>query len=65
METKPKRSRIKLIAGIIVGGAIASVLGLALAPKKTRKAIKDGAKDLIDKGREIKDLIEGSGKNDR
>jgi gas vesicle protein len=65
VEDQPKKSRVKLIAGIIVGGAIASVLGLALAPKKTRKAIKDKAKEVFDKGMEIKDLIEGSGKNDK
>lgn len=36
----------KLLAGIVIGGAIASVLGLHLAPKKTKKAIKNKAKKV-------------------
>jgi len=41
----------KLVVGAIIGGAIGSVLGLTLAPKegkKTRKAIAEKSKELID-----------------
>jgi len=41
----------KLVMGAILGGAIGSVVGLSLAPKKgeeTRKIVKDKAKEIID-----------------
>jgi len=44
-----------LIMGVILGGAVGSVLGLALAPKKgadTRKFIKKKGEEIIDKGKE-------------
>ncbi|MFH0776756.1 MAG: YtxH domain-containing protein [Patescibacteria group bacterium] len=39
----------KLLAGLIIGGAIASVLGLHLAPKKTKTALKQKAKKVWDR----------------
>jgi gas vesicle protein len=39
----PKKKKSKLLAGLIIGGAIGSVLGLAFAPKK----FKEKAKRLI------------------
>lgn len=44
-----------LVTGVIIGGAIGSVLGLTLAPRKgseTRKIIKDKGEELIGKGKE-------------
>lgn len=46
----------RLVMGIILGGAIGSVLGLTLAPRKgeeTRQIIKDKSKELIEKGKEV------------
>ncbi len=39
----------KLLAGLVIGGAIASVLGLRLAPKKTKRALKKRAQQLLEK----------------
>lgn len=39
----------RLLTGLVIGGAIASVLGLHLAPKKTKKALKEKAKKLLEK----------------
>ncbi len=44
-----------LVTGVIIGGAIGSVLGLTLAPRKgseTRKMITDKGEELINKGKE-------------
>jgi len=38
----------KLIAGLVIGGAIASVLGLHLTPKKTKKALKLKARKVLE-----------------
>lgn len=46
----------RLIMGVILGGAIGSVLGLTLAPregKETRKIIKEKGQELIEKGKEV------------
>lgn len=46
----------KLIMGVILGGAIGSVLGLTLAPRKgkeTREIIKQKSAELIEKGKEV------------
>lgn len=46
----------KIVMGAIIGGAIGSVLGMGLAPKKgkeTRKALKNAAKSLVEKGRQF------------
>jgi len=39
----------KILTGLIIGGAIASVLGLHLTPKKTKTAIKKKAKKIWEK----------------
>ncbi|MFH0834034.1 MAG: hypothetical protein V2A63_01430 [Patescibacteria group bacterium] len=39
----------KILTGLIIGGAIASVLGLHLAPKKTKTALKKKAKKIWEK----------------
>lgn len=46
----------RLVMGIILGGAIGSVLGLTLAPKKgkeTRAIIKQKGQDILEKGKYI------------
>jgi len=46
----------KLVMGIILGGAIGSVVGLTLAPRKgkeTRAIIKEKGEALIEKGKEV------------
>lgn len=45
---------LKVLTGVIVGGAIGSILGLTLAPRKgkdTRKAIRDKSLDMFLKGK--------------
>lgn len=58
MEEPKKRGRFidKLILGAIIGGAIGSVLGLTLAPKKgkeTRDLLKEKGKEVYRKGKDI------------
>jgi gas vesicle protein len=51
---KPKRLR-DIFAGIAIGGAIGSILGITLAPKKgeeTRKIIKDASHSIYQKGKD-------------
>ena len=46
----------RLIMGVILGGAVGSVLGLTLAPRKgkeTRQIIKEKSQDLLEKGKEV------------
>lgn len=46
----------RLVMGIILGGAIGSVLGLTLAPRKgkeTREIIKQKGHKLFEKGKEV------------
>ena len=65
-DEKKKGSAIdKVVMGMIIGGAIGSVLGLSFAPKKgeeTRKIIKEKGKEIlqkgIEKGKEIKAMID-------
>ena len=45
-----------LIMGVILGGAVGSVLGLTLAPRKgkeTREIIKQKGEELLEKGKEV------------
>ena len=52
----------KLLAGILIGGAVGSILGLALAPhdgKKNRKIMAEKAEEAAKLGQKI---IEESGK---
>jgi gas vesicle protein len=57
-ETGKKHSKIdKLIMGAIVGGAVGSVIGMSIAPKKgsdTRGILAQKGKDLLKKGQEMK-----------
>lgn len=57
MNNTPKKSNTgKIIAGLVIGGALGSLLGLVLAPhegKKTRKLLKEKASDALEKGKEI------------
>ncbi|MEK7528802.1 MAG: YtxH domain-containing protein [Patescibacteria group bacterium] len=72
-EKKEKSSTVdRLVMGVIIGGAIGSVVGMAFAPlkgKDTRKIIHEKGKEYIDKGREVSSKIreqlaapEGKGK---
>lgn len=49
----------KVLTGVIIGGAIGSILGLTLAPRKgqeTRKAIRDKSLEMFLKGKaELRD----------
>ncbi len=52
MEEKKKKKGglLKILTGMVVGGAVGSILGLTLAPRKgkeTRKAIKDKSMDFF------------------
>jgi gas vesicle protein len=52
---KAKKGLFKLLTGVIVGGAIGSILGLTLAPKKgaeTRKFLQDKSKEAYLRGKE-------------
>lgn len=55
-ENKKKEGTLnKLIMGVILGGAIGSVVGLTLAPRKgkeTREMIKQKGTELFEKGKE-------------
>lgn len=53
----------KLVMGVIIGGAIGSVLGLTLAPKKgkeTRKYLKEKSKAAIDFVKEVRTEVRKS-----
>jgi len=49
-EKKPKKSGI--LTGLIVGGAIGSVLSLLFATKKGRETVKKLPGDALEKGRD-------------
>ncbi|MFH1375821.1 MAG: hypothetical protein ABIH35_04095 [Patescibacteria group bacterium] len=58
-NTEKKGGGGKLLAGFIIGGAIASVLGWKHAPKKTKKVIKKRVKQVLQKIEEkIRELEE-------
>lgn len=63
-KEKKKRSKIdKLIMGAIVGGAVGSVIGMSIAPKKgseTREIIAQKGKELIKKGQESLEKLSDS-----
>jgi len=54
-KKKKKGMMDKVVMGAIVGGAIGSVVGMTVAPKKgeeTRKYLKDKGTEVYQKGRE-------------
>jgi len=51
---KVSKGVFKVLSGVIVGGAIGSILGLTLAPQKgadTRKAIREKSLEMFLKGK--------------
>ena len=56
-----KKSKIdKLVMGMIVGGAIGSVVGMSIAPNKgkdTREYLNKKGKEILQKGQEMSDKI--------
>lgn len=55
-EKKGGKKLDNIIMGVILGGAIGSVLGLTLAPRKgedTRKIWKKKGQELVEKGKEM------------
>ena len=58
-KKKVSKGIFKVLTGVIVGGAIGSILGLTLAPKKgkdTRRDIRDKSLEMFLKGKaELKD----------
>ena len=59
-EEKKKSKIDKLIMGAIVGGAVGSVIGMSIAPKKgkeTREYIAQKGKELFQKGQEVTEKI--------
>lgn len=62
-NAKPKKKKGRLdrwVMGILVGSAIGSVIGMALAPKsgkETRKIIKDKSKEIYKKGQDLSEKI--------
>jgi gas vesicle protein len=56
-KKKKKKGMVdKLVMGAIIGGAIGSVVGMTVAPKKgeeTRKYLKEKGKEAIEKSKEF------------
>lgn len=53
-QKKVSKGLFKVLTGVIVGGAIGSILGLTLAPRRgkdTRKAIRDKSLEMFLKGK--------------
>lgn len=53
-ESKPSKDKKSLITGMIVGGAVGSVMSLLFAPnsgKATRERVAQKGKDLYEKGK--------------
>ncbi len=66
-EKNPKKSR--LIKGIIIGGALGSILGMTLAPKtgkETRQILKDKSSGVVGSFmRGMSALIKGKKENNK
>jgi gas vesicle protein len=59
-EKRQKAKIDKLVMGAIIGVAVGSVVGMAMAPKKgteTRKIIAEKGKEAFEKGKEISHSI--------
>ncbi len=53
-KKKVSKGLFKVLTGVIVGGAVGSILGLTLAPRKgkeTRKAIRDKSLEMFLNGK--------------
>ncbi len=60
-DKKKKASLDKLVMGAIVGGAVGSVIGMSIAPKKgseTREILAQQGKNIYEKGKEYGDKIQ-------
>ena len=54
-DKKVRKGLFKVLTGVIVGGAVGSILGLTLAPRKgkdTRKVIREKSLEMFLKGKE-------------
>jgi gas vesicle protein len=67
LDIKKKAGQLdKIITGVIIGGAIGSVLGVTLSDKEKREAIKEKSKEFIETQKDhIKERIESSKKSDK
>ena len=55
MKPKVGRKVFKILTGVIVGGAIGSILGITLAPKKgkeTREYLRDKSMEMFLEGKD-------------
>lgn len=52
-NSKPEKKRTDLLTGLIVGGAVGSVLSLLFSTKKGRKASKSVGKKALELGKEM------------
>lgn len=60
VEPKKKKGIDKLVMGAIIGVAVGSVVGMAVAPQKgkeTRKFISEKGKEALEKGKEVSQKI--------
>ncbi|MFC1599656.1 YtxH domain-containing protein [Patescibacteria group bacterium] len=66
-KKKKKGMMDKVVMGAIVGGAIGSVVGMTVAPKKgeeTRKYLKDKGSEVYEKSRQVTEKFMDEHEND-